>query len=129
MKATREEQELKAKALKETLRIGWVPSVNVAEFFANAYENPKIKDVIEGLEERHNVLVYYVTHEKTSFGECYLFLYVSSYKEDFPHQDIKFCKNGEMIVLAWVWNVTKEYDSEFGSIAVVNDHGALVRVG
>lgn len=129
MKATREEQELKARVLKESLGIGWVPTVNVSEFFSKAYENPKLKEAIDLLEEKFNVLVYYVTHENTSFGECYSFLYVSSYKEDFPHQDVRFCKDGEMIVLAWVWNVTKEYNSEFGSIAVVNDHGALVRVG
>ena len=129
MKATRADQELKARYLKECLGIGWVPAVNVSEFFSIAYENPKLKEAIDLLEENFNVLVYYVTHEVTSFGECYSFLYVSSYLEDFPHHDIRVGENGEMVVLAYVWNVDKKHCSEFGSIVVKNKNGVLVRIG
>ena len=139
MKATRDEQKKKARELMETLRISWLLKVmgdvdwfsrfgNV-EFFSAVYENPKIGEMITSLEKEHDILVYYVTHEKTTFGECYSFLYVSSYLEDFPHHDIRVGENGEMVALAWVWNVDMEHCSEFGSIVVKNEHGVLLRIG
>ena len=47
-----------------------------------AYQEPELMAKIKEFEEQYNVLVYAVTHEYTEFGECYDFLYVSDYEEE-----------------------------------------------
>lgn len=101
----------------------------VAGFWADFYECPELKKQIERLQETHGALVYYVTHERMMFGECYSMLYVSKYEEDWPHQTVRKYPSGDMIVMAYVWNVTAEHNSEFGSITVKNNRGILSRVG
>ena len=44
-----------------------------------AYQEPELMAKIKEFEEKHNVLVYAVTHEYTEFGECYDFLFISDY--------------------------------------------------
>ena len=47
-----------------------------------AYQEPELMAKIKEFEEKHNVLVYAVTHEYTEFGECYDFLFISDYEEE-----------------------------------------------
>ena len=47
-----------------------------------AYQEPELMAKIKEFEEQYNVLVYAVTHEYTDFGECYDFLYISDYEEE-----------------------------------------------
>ena len=47
-----------------------------------AYQEPELMAKIKEFEEKHNVLVYAVTHEYTEFGECYDFLYIPDYEEE-----------------------------------------------
>ena len=47
-----------------------------------AYQEPELMAKIKAFEEQYNVLVYAVTHEYTEFGECYDFLYISDYEEE-----------------------------------------------
>ena len=49
-----------------------------------AYQEPELMAKIKEFEEKHNVLVYAVTHEYLEFGECYDFLYISS-RPSFPY--------------------------------------------
>ena len=46
-----------------------------------AWQEPELMEKIKAFEEKHNCLVYAVTHEYTEFGECYDFLYISDYEE------------------------------------------------
>ena len=99
------------------------------EFFSAACSR-FLKGKIAFLQETFGCLVYYVTHERTYFGECYSFLYVSKYSEDWPIQSVKSVGDKSFIVHAYVWNVTMEHNSEFGSILVERgEDGQLYRVG
>ena len=104
------------------------PTEFAGKFFSESLEYPELKDKIAELQERNGALVYYVTHETFWFGECYSLLYVSTYPEDWPHQEPRKVGGNRFIVHAYVWNVTDERNSEFGSIVVENQHGMLVRV-
>ena len=67
--------------------------------------------------------------ENCSFGECYSFLCVSKYLEDFPRTVVRKSKNGVVMVHAWVENITRPGWSEFGTIGERIKHdGFLVRV-
>ena len=47
-----------------------------------AYQEPELMAKIKEFEEKHNVLVYAVTHEYLEFGECYDFLYILSHEKE-----------------------------------------------
>ena len=47
-----------------------------------AYQEPELMAKIKEFEEKHNCLVYAVTHEYLEFGECYDFLFISDYEEE-----------------------------------------------
>ena len=134
MIATREQQKAKALELMRSLRVAELfikltdnSQEFMRDFFSKAYEDPSLKERIETLEKEKGIFIYYVTKERMSFGECYSFLYVSSYLEDFSRQDIREGRTGEKLVYAWVDNIHHPEFSEYGSIAVKNDKGFLVR--
>ena len=58
-----------------------------------AYQEPELMAKIKEFEEKHNVLVYAVTHEYTEFGECYDFLYISDYEEEWDEMLANCCYN------------------------------------
>lgn len=74
--------------------------------WADANEQQMIHDI----EARYNVLVYSATHFEEWFGECYYFLYVSDYEDDWiierPQNDI---------IKVYGKNITFPDNSEFGS--------------
>lgn len=98
------------------------PTGGLYEFNDNAELNAKIKE----FEEEYNALVYHVIHTYTQFGELYNFLYVSDYEEEYEFE-MEELEDGYAI--AYVWNKTDEWMSEFGGIAVRERFGGLVRVG
>lgn len=98
-------------------------------FYPNFCDNPAISAKIEELQRAYGILIYYVTHEITSFGECYSFLYVSQYPEDWPVQTVRKTKEGHYFVQAYVWNVSNEKCSEFGGVMLINHYGMLRRIG
>lgn len=79
---------------------------------------------VKAFEEENNALVYHVIRTMTTFGELYNFLYVSDYEEEWEmdNEDIK-----DGYALAYVWNKTDEWCSEFGSIGVRGQFGGIVR--
>lgn len=91
------------------------------EFSSNYELNAKIKE----FEEEHNALVYHVIHTFTQFGELYSFLYVSDHKDEWEmdNEDI-----ADGYIMAYVWNKTDEWCSEFGTISVRERFGGLVRI-
>lgn len=136
MIATREEQKVKAIELLKKLNVHellincvLVGKENfVRDFFAIRLNNPKLKDIIENFEKTTGCMVYYVTHEEFSYGECYSFLVVSKYEEDIQRTDVRTCEDGSLAVMAWVENITKPAHSEYGTILVRNKDGFLHRV-
>lgn len=91
------------------------------EFSGDAELTAKVKE----FEEKNNALVYHVIHTFTQFGELYNFLYVSDYQEEWEmdNEDIK-----DNYVMCYVWNKDDDFCSEFGTIAVNQRFGGLVRV-
>ena len=136
MIATREQQ--RDKALELMREIGVLPlyidCVQEDMEFVKKYwsmwndGSGKLRELIENFERERGAYVYYVTHENCSFGECYSFLCVSKYLEDFPLTVVRKSKNGVVMVHAWVENITHPEWSEFGTIGVRIKHdGFLVR--
>lgn len=92
----------------------------VYEFDDDAALNAKVR----AFEEENNALVYHIIRTMTAFGELYNFLYVSDHEEEWE-MDNEDIKGG--YALAYVWNKTDEWCSEFGSIGVQGRFGGIVR--
>ena len=92
------------------------------EFSREAELTAKVKE----FEAEYNALVYHVIHTFTQFGELYNFLYVSDHEDEWEmdNDDIK-----DNYVMCYVWNKNDDWCSEFGTIAVRQKFGGLVRVG
>lgn len=84
----------------------------------------KIKDY----EREHNCIVYAVTHEVFSFGECFNFLNVPVYEEDWKYL-VNAVGSNIHRVMAYVWNKSREHCSEPGSVIIHSFIGGIARVG
>lgn len=93
---------------------------------ANYWLDDEQKEIVKKFEEEHNALVYFVTRSYTEFGMLDSLLYVSDYEEEWE-MDREDIQDG--YALAYVYNYDIPEYSEFGSIAVQNRFGGLVRVG
>lgn len=99
----------------------------MSEMTGGVYEfndNEELVAKVKAFEEEHSALVYHVIRTMTTFGELYNFLYVSDYEEEWE-MDNADIKGG--YALAYVWNKTDEWCSEFGSIGVRGQFGGIVR--
>ncbi len=90
-----------------------------------AYQEPELAQKIREIEAKHNCLVYAVTHEFTDFGECYDFLIVTDYPEEWRTL-LRRDRSG-FYVFAYVWNKDDEWCSEFGTIGVQSFGGGIRR--
>lgn len=100
-------------------------------FFENfggfwVFQEPEVEAKMKELEKRHNCKVYAITHEFTQFGECYSFLIVPNYPEEWD--DLIYSENRNHTVFAYVWNKTDEWCSEFGDITVQSFGGGIRRI-
>ena len=95
-----------------------------AGFYIDEYNEPELLKEIKQFEAEYECIVYAVTHEFFEFGECYSFLCVSKYEEEWD-RTLKYAKMG----LAWsyVWNKSAEWCSEFGTISVASLGGGVAR--
>ena len=131
--------EMKQEAIKYLKKLGvFKPYINGFEnedkisFFEEfggfwLYQEPEVAAKVKEFEETKGHLVYAVTHEYTSFGELWDFLYVSKYIED--GTDFVYPQgNGRFIVDAYVWNKDADWCSEFSSIGVISMGGGIKRV-
>jgi hypothetical protein len=93
---------------------------------ANYWLDDEQVKLVKEFEEKHNALVYFVIRSYAEFGKLDSFLYVSDHEEEWEldHEDI-----ADGYALAYVYNYDIPEYSEFGSIAVQNRFGGLVRVG
>lgn len=99
------------------------------EGFAGFYtfQEKEIQDKLKEVEKKLNCTVFAVTHECLEFGECYDFLFISQYKEDWDYNFEKVDSN-QFYVFAYVWNKDNDDWSEFGTISVKSALGGLIRV-
>ena len=87
----------------------------------------RLQVMIEKLEENFGFCVYAVTHETLIFGECYSFLFVSQFREDWS---VSYGTDGKVHrVYAYCWNVDFENCSEIGTVYLEKVPGGIVRVG
>lgn len=104
--------------------------VTLFERFGGYYitedQEPELLNKIKEFEKETDSLVYAVTHELFQFGECYSFLCISKYEEDW---DLTLETNGyTSYVWSYVWNKNYDWCSEYGTIAVKSFGGGIARV-
>ncbi len=90
------------------------------------YQEPEIEAKMREIENEYNCKVFAITHEITSIGEFWDFLIVSNYPEEWD--DMVYSHGDNHTLLAYVWNKTDEWCSEFGSITVQSCGGGIRRV-
>ena len=91
-------------------------------------QEPELYAKMKEIEKEYNCLVYAVTHEYTPFGECYSFLLVTDYPEEWDTL-VYSNKHHEHTAFAYVWNKDDDWCSEFGSVMVQSFGGGIKRIG
>ena len=135
IKATPEERKIKAIELMKQLDI-YKPYIEGFEqknrvcFFENyggfwAIQEPDVQNKMINLQYEYDITIYAITHEYCEFGECYSFLYVNGYKEEWDYTLIS--EGNEHYAFAYVWNKTDDSCSEFGTVAVKSLGGGIRR--
>ena len=94
-------------------------------YYITQYDEPELLNKIKEFEEETGSLVYAVTHERFEFGECYSFLCVSKYEEDW-HMTVETSTYGSY-AFSYVWNKDAEWCSEYGTIGVKSFGGGIAR--
>ena len=95
-------------------------------YYIDEVQEPELLKKIREFEAEYGSIVYAVTHEMFEFGECYSFLCISKYEEEWE-ETLEDVKDG--YAFSYVWNKTDDYCSEFGTIAVKSFGGGIARVG
>lgn len=98
------------------------------EFYGGywVYQEPEVEAKMKALEKEYGCKVYAITHEYTQFGECYSFLLVSKYKEEWNRCVVS--KKDKHYAFAYVWNKTDDWCSEFGTVTVQSYGGGIKRI-
>lgn len=94
-------------------------------YYIDEDNEPELLKKIREFEAEYEGIVYAVTHEFFWFGECYSFLIVSKYEEEWE-MTLEEAKDG--YAFAYVWNKSDEMCSEFGTIGVKSFGGGIARV-
>ena len=95
-------------------------------FYAD--QEPWLFAKIKEVEKEYGCLVYAVTHELFTFGECWSMLCVSKDTKE-AIDCLVPCVTGHFYAYAYVCNQTDESLSEFGDIAVQTLGGGIRRIG
>lgn len=95
-------------------------------YYIDESQEPELLKKIREFEEETGSLVYAVTHNMFEFGECYSFLIISKYEEEWG-MTLEEVKDG--YAFSYVWNKTDDYCSEFGTITVKSFGGGIARIG
>lgn len=89
-------------------------------------QEPEVYNKMKEVEAQFNCTVYAITHEYTEFGECYSFLLVTRYKQEW--KNLVVSENGTHYAFAYVWNRDDDWCSELGTIGVKSFGGGIARV-
>lgn len=90
------------------------------------FQEPEVYKKMLEIEKEFKCTVYAITHEFANFGECYSFLYVSRYKNEWPYSLVT--EDGIHYATAYVWNKSFEEFSELGTVGVKSFGGGITRV-
>ena len=90
-------------------------------------QEPEVEQKMKEVEQEYNGVVYAITHEFTNFGECWSFLMVSKYDEEWEYEFEQY--GNKFRTFAYVWNVDDDMCSEAGDIAVQSFGGGIRRIG
>ena len=93
-------------------------------YYINEDQEPELLNKIKEFEAETGSLVYAVTHEMFFFGECYSFLIVSKYDEEWE-MTLEEIQDG--YAFSYVWNKSDEICSEFGTIGLKSFGGGIAR--
>ena len=133
------EQKQKAKAIEIMKQMDiYKPYINGFEkqdkvcFFEQfggfwVYQEPEVQTKMKELEKKYGCMVYAITHEFTQFGECYYFLIVTKYKEEWNRCVVS--EKNKHYAFAYVWNKDDDWCSEFGTVVVQSFGGGIKRIG
>ena len=91
------------------------------------YQEPEVEAKMKELENEYGCTVYAITHEFTQFGECYSFLIVSKYEEEWDRCVVS--NKNKHYAFAYVWNKDDDWCSEFGTVVVQSFGGGIKRIG
>ena len=91
------------------------------------YQEPEVEAKMKELEKKYGCIVYAITHEFTQFGECYSFLIVTKYKEEWNRCVVS--EKNKHYAFAYVWNKDDDWCSEFGTVVVQSFDGGIKRIG
>lgn len=94
-----------------------------------AWQDEELQSKIKEIEEKYNCTVYAVTHEFTELGECYDFLLVTDYKEEWNNLVTSYENNGRFFAFSYVWNKSNSNLSEFGDVIIQSFGGGIRRIG
>lgn len=98
-----------------------------AGFYIDEEQEKELYENIKKFEEEHECIVYAVTHEYTQFGECYDYLIVPKYKDEWDTL-ISYSNVNKHVIFAYVVNKDEPYCSEYGDITVQSFGGGLCRI-
>ena len=94
-------------------------------YYIDEDNEPELLKKIREFEAETGSIVYAVTHEMFMFGECYSFLIISKYEEEWRYT-LEEVKDG--YAFSYVWNKTDEWCSEFGTVGVESCGGGIARM-
>ena len=116
---------------RKTKAIQLLKQLDIYEPYINGYEEndqePEIEAKMKEIEQEHNCTVYAITHEFTDFGECYDFLIVTDYPDEW--ETLMHSNRNDHYAFAYVWNKTDDWCSEFGTVALQSFCGGIKRIG
>lgn len=87
-------------------------------------QEPEVEAKMKEIEQEYGCIVYAITHEFMPFGECWSFLIMSKYEEEWE-MTLRELEDG--YAFAYVWNKDDDLCSEFGTIVVKSFGGGIAR--
>ena len=93
-------------------------------YYISEDQEPELLKKIKEFEAEYDSIVYAVTHEFFEFGECYSFLIISKYEDEWE-DTLNGIQQG--YVFAYVWNKDDDYCSEFGDVFIKSFGGGMAR--
>ena len=90
------------------------------------FQEPEIEAKMKEIEKKYDCTVYAITHEYTEFGECYDFLIVTDYTEEW--ENLVYREGNGFYAFAYVWNKDDDFCSEFGTIGLRSFGGGIKRI-
>lgn len=95
-------------------------------YYIDEHQEPELFKKIKAFEEETGSLVYAVTHEMFEFGECYSFLIISKYEDEW---ELILNSVQQGYVFSYVWNKDDDYCSEYGDVVIKSFGGGIARIG